>query len=362
MKLLDRYIGSEFIKAFSLALIGLVSIFLFIDLLEKLRIETDQPRSVFLLYILYSTPQIMAWMIPAALILGVSFTVAQFTVNREMVAIYSGGISFYRTSVTILLFGAFLSIFLFLFQNFIVTPSNEKARETLSLIQKDSAVAKDIIWQKNFRGSRGFYFVYYLDREKERVIGGFHYIELDSRDRPVMMIQAKEAGYDKKKSMWVLKDAESMSFNKDLRVESLKKYEKLETALPEDISFFAHPSRDPSELNVFELREEIDARKKRGLPASLYELEWHMNFAFPLMTFILALVGAIAGASGNLRSTGPLIRSLLISIVTYFVYYLTFRLGVSLGNSGVLSPVVAAWGPTVFYFFAAGFLVYRFRK
>ncbi len=362
MKLLDRYIGLEFIKTFVFSLIGLVSIFLFIDLLEKMRIDTQQPREMFLYYLLYTAPQITSWILPAALILSVSFTVAQFSVTRELVAIYSGGISFYRAVMTILGFGVLLAFSLFLFQNFVVTPSNEKAREVLSLIQKDSAVEKDIVWQKNMRGREGFYFIYYLDRESEKVLGGFHYLQMGQGDIPIAMYQASEADYDREKNEWILINAEILYFDSDLRVVDSEKSRRFRISLPEDIDFIARPSRDPSELNVFELREEIASRVERGLPTVLYEVELHMHFAFPVMTFILTLVGAIAGASGNLRSTGPLIRSLLISIVTYFIYYLTFRLGLSLGNNGVLPPVVAAWGPTSIYFVAAMVLIIRFRK
>lgn len=362
MKLLDKYIGVSFLRSFGFSLLGLVFILMIMDIIDKTRIETDVPKYHLYLYFLYTIPRIVAWMIPVALILSVSFLVAQLSLAREMVAIYSAGISFYRAIATILFSSALLSVFLFFFTNFVVTPANALAAEKMSLIMEDNSVIRDVVWQKNFRGQRGYYFVYYLDLEKKRIIGGFNYLEMNDEDHPVRMYQASSAEYNTEKDLWILFNVNELKLTKDLLVEYMSSHEKLDIHLPEDLDFFAHPAREPSELNVFELMSEIRLRQNLGRTSVPYRVEFHMNFSFPVMTFIMGLVGAIAGASGNLRSSGPLIRSLLISIISYFVYYLTYRLGLSLGNNNVLPPAAAAWGPTALFALAALILVYRFRK
>lgn len=362
MTLLDRYIGKEFLRAFGMAIFALVLIFVFFDLIEKMRIETDAPRYHLGLYLLYTVPQIASWMTPAALILGVSFTVASFSVNKELIAIYSGGISFYRAIRTILIGSAFLVVFQFFFQNFIVTPANELAAEKMRLIKEDQRASGDIVWQKNIRGSKGYYFIYYLDKDKSRIVGGFNYLEMRENDRPRTLYQAKEAVYSKEKDLWTLKDVFVIHFDGEIRSSEVEQLPEMEMYLPEDLSFFANPSKDPSELNIFELAGELKQRMEKGLTTRPYEIELHTHFSYPVMNFILGLVGAIGGASGRLRSTGPLIRALLISIITYFTYYVAYRFVLGLGNSGVLSPVIAAWGPTVLFILGALYLVYSFKK
>lgn len=362
MRMMDRYIGISFLKAFGMALFTLVFMFMTIAILENLRIETDQPRYHLYLYFLYLIPQNVAIVLPAALMFAVSFTVAQFTVAREMVALHSAGISFFRAVLTILWSGPVLAIFLFLFQNFVVTKTNDLAAAEMDALIKDRATIRDVVWQKNFRGSRGYYFVYFLDRENNRIVGGFNYLELDSGDNPVRMIQSRSASYDPEKQVWLFKDGMEMDVDPELKITDITPFIEREYKLPEDMDFFAHPSRDPSLLNLLELQEEIDMREKRGITSVGYRVQYHANLAFPFMTIIVTIVGVLTGGGGNLRSGGPLIRSLLMSIGTIFVYQLVYRMGMSLGTSGVVPPAVGGWGPTLVFLFIALFFAVRTRK
>ncbi len=362
LRLLDRYIGAEFLKAYTMALLGLVALLFLFNAMDLFRMETEEPRYLMGLYLLYRIPSFIDFLVPAALILAVTFSVAQLTVNRELVAIYSAGVSFYRATVTILLFGVFLSIFLFFFKNFIVTPANALAERTMARLQKEKSFTKDLVWQKNIRGSHGYYFIYYLDRDHGEIVGGFHYLQVNAGNHPERLLQAKSAKYDAANGSWILSNVDELLLNQDMQIVSRTHHDQLTEVFPEDMEFFAHPSRDPSELDVIDLLHEISSRIARGFSAVPFQVELQMRFAFPLMNIILALVGTIAGASGKLRSTGPLVRSLLISIIVFFVYFLTFHFGLSLGNNGVLPPVVAGWGPTLIYFALAIVLVIRFKR
>jgi lipopolysaccharide export system permease protein len=362
MRRFDRYIFSEFVKAFLLSLFTLSFMFLMITILESQRVESKAKQIHFYLYYLYTVPNIVSLVIPAALMFGVCFTVAQFTVSREMVAIHSAGISFYRAVMPVLISGLFVSIFLFAFKNFAVTPVNRLAAEERAEIYKDRGVVHDVIWQKNLRGKRGYYFLYYYDRDKNRVIGGFHYLEMDPEERPLRMVQAKSAQYDAPTDSWTLKDVTTVLFDDTMQITGVERDEKSVEVFPEDLDFFSNPSLDPSEMNVFELYREIERRKRIGLATALYDVEFHAGLSFPFMSAIIALVGSLAGGMGNLRSGGPLIRSILLSTITIFVYELTFRLGMSLGTNGVLPPVMAGWGPTGVMMIAAYFLVRKNRK
>jgi len=80
------------------------------------------------------------------------------------------------------------------------------------------------------------------------------------------------------------------------------------------------------------------------------------------MCIILTIVGSVVGGMGSLRSSGPLVRSILISVATMLLYILIFSLGKNLGNSEVLLPVLAGWGPTVIFFIISIGLLFINKK
>ena len=362
MRLIDRYFTVEFLKVFIFALLGFVVMFMTIKILDVLKIETKQDRIHVYLYLLYSIPEVVSFVIPGALLFGVCFSVAQFTVSREIIAIQSAGVSFYRAVLPAFLSGIIMSVVLFLFQSFVVTPANEAAGNELNLLKKDTAVMKNVIWQKNLRGREGYYFLYYLDIKNLSVIGGFNYLEVDQNGDPRRMFQAKRAEYIKETGKWKLLDVRILNLTKDLKSTEIETQNELHIAFPDDITFFINPSRDPMELNVLELIEEIERRKSRGFSYSQYEVQFYANIAFPFMCLIVCMVGVIVGGMGSLRSSGPLIRSILISVATMLLYTLVFNLGKNLGSSEVLPAAAAGFGPTGVFLVLAAVLIYVNRR
>ncbi len=361
-KLIDRYVGLDFLKAFALALATLTFMLTIFDVLSVLDIETDESQIHIVLYLLYRLPRTVAVILPAALMFGVCFTVAQFNVTRELIAIQSAGVSFYRANLTVFLAGAVAVVVLFFFQNLLVTASNQAAARELSIVKKDSAALDDIVWQTNLRGREGYYFVYYFDRASKRILGGFNYLRTDERGYPRRMLQARTLNYRPATGDWQLLRGREVIINSAMDKITVEPFEERVERFPEDINFFSNPRRDPEELNIVELWREIDRRAGQGVTEIPYRVQFHVNISFPLMCIIVAVVGAIAGGTGGLRSTHPLIPSLLVSIGTYFGYMMTFGLGQSLGKNGFLPPALAGWGPTLIFMGIAGYLVFRVRR
>ncbi len=364
LRILDRYIGGEFVKSFGFALIAFSTIFLAYEAYDLSRIESEQPQIHAYLYLLFSAPRIVLLILPAALMFGVCFTVAQFTVSREMVAIFSAGGSFYRAIAPLLVVSLITSLAQFVFNDFLVTPANEAANEQEEILRKGtrSASVKGLVFQKNMRGREGYYFIYYFNREKQEIFGGFNYLRVSEEGTPLRMWQADRAVYRAENNDWVLYNGRVLIFGSDLRVQEIRVFDETDLKLPDSLDFFANPGRNPNEMNVFELLGEIDRLRDFGFNTVPYEVQFHSNLSFPFMCLILTIVGSIAGATGNHRSGGPLIRAIVLSTIAMFVYYLTFSITEGLGQSGIVHPALASWGPTGFFLAAAMFMVWRYRK
>ncbi len=347
MKILDRYIGFEFLKAFLLALVGLTIVFLALQVLDTQKIDSNEPKELLRWHYVYSLPQIAVFVTPPAMMFSVCFVVAQFAMARELVAIYSAGTSFYRAVIAIYVVASLVSVGTIVFQDQIVTPSNRQAQKYLAQYKKNSK-ATDVVWQRNLRGKEGYYFIYFFDREKNRIIGGFHYMQVDENDRPVRMIQSLSAHYNED-GTWTLKVVKDVHLDKNLNVIKTDIKESLVMDFPEQLEFFSNPKVNPGELSLSELQEEIEFREQYGFSTVQYRVHFHRSLSFPFMVLIVAVVGSVAGSMGSLRSGGPLIRSLLLSTATIFFYQLTFEIGENLGMAGILPPAVAGCGPTAIF-------------
>ncbi len=358
MKILDRYIGFEFLKAFALALVGLTIVFLALQVLDTQKIDSNEPKEFLRWHYLYSLPQIAVFVTPAAMMFSVCFVVAQFAMARELVAIYSAGTSFYRAIVSIYVVAAVVSVGTIVFQDQVVTPSNRSAQEYLAKYKKNTRQARDVVWQRNLRGKEGYYFIYFFDRERNRIIGGFHYMKVNEQDRPLRMIQALSAQYNEDGS-WTMNVVKDVHLDEKLNVTKTEFQESMVMRFPEELEFFSNPKVNPAELSLTELQEEIAFREQYGFSTVQYRVHFHRSLSFPFMVLIVAVVGSVAGSMGSLRSGGPLIRSLLLSTATIFFYQLTFEIGENLGMAGVVPPVVAGWGPTAIFAFIGFWLIWK---
>ena len=362
MKILDRYLTHEFIKVFFFALFGFTLLVTAFRIQELLKIDTDEDKIHIYLHLLYTMPRTIAEIAPASLLFGVCFSMAQLASNRELAAMQSAGVSFFRISAPLYIAGMLLTLFLFFFQNFIVAETNKAAQREMTLLKKNTGVVHGLIWQKNLRGKSGYYFLYFFNTQKLEIQGGFNYLEMRKGDSPRRMYQAARAIYDRKNRDWLLKNAVIVDFSEDMKTMKVEKSPNYRMRFPEDVNFFARPFRDPLELNVFELADEIDRRGKLGFSRKRYQVQLHASVAFPFLCIVLSLVGTIVGGRGAVRSSSPLIRSILISAATMFVYILAFNLGKNLGTGGVLPPWAAGWGPTVMFLFLSLYLLYKNRS
>ena len=87
---------------------------------------------------------------------------------------------------TVLWSGPVFAVFLFFFQNFVATPANVRAVDEMEALKKGTGALRDVVFQRNIRGEEGWYFIYFLDRERGRILGGFNYLEMED-SRPVKM-------------------------------------------------------------------------------------------------------------------------------------------------------------------------------
>jgi len=99
-------------------------------------------------------------------------------------------------------------------------------------------------------------------------------------------------------------------------------------------------------MNLFEMRDYIVKLRASGARVANYLVDLHLKLAFPLINFIVVMIGAPIATRLRLQSAA---LGFGLSIAIAFVFYAFMRAGQAFGHSGVLPPYLAAWlGDLVF--------------
>lgn len=360
IRILDKYLFSEFFYTFLGTVIMLVGILVISQVMDNMKtfIASKESTIHIYLYLFYNLPKMATLVLPMALMFSVCFVVGQFSTNKELVAAMAAGVSFYRIVTPIFVFGGFMWIFMLFLSEVIVRPFNSLAAYEYSLIQKGMGTKTDLVYQLHIKGKEGFYYVYWYDAPTKSVRGGFNYIKLNEKNLADYVISAQNARYNETEKNWKLEKIEEIYFDEKMKVQSFTRYAEKIYNFPESADYFSKPRKKVEEMNLFEISEEITIRKNKGVPYSDLEVERHAIFAVPIMCLIVVIIGAIAGAYTT-KSAG--VMSLGISVGVVFLYYIMYSTGKSLGENGGIPPWAAVWSTSIFFFGVSFFLYKKFN-
>jgi lipopolysaccharide export system permease protein len=360
IRILDKYLFSEFFYTFIGTVVMLVGILIISQVMDNMKtfIASKESALHIYLFLFYNLPKMATLVLPMALMFSVCFVVGQFSTNKELVAAMAAGVSFYRIVTPIFVFGGFMWIFMLFLSEVIVRPFNSLAAYEYSLIQKGVGTKTDLVYQLHIKGKEGFYYVYWYDAPTKSVRGGFNYIKLNEKNLADYVISAQNARYNETEKNWKLEKIEEIYFDEAMKVQSYTRYNEKIYNFPESADYFSKPRKKVEEMNLFELSDEIQIRKNKGVPYSDLEVERHAIFAVPIMCLIVVIIGAIAGAYTT-KSAG--VMSLGISVGVVFLYYIMYSTGKSLGENGGIPPWVAVWSTSIFFFGVSFFLYKKFN-
>lgn len=96
----------------------------------------------------------------------------------------------------------------------------------------------------------------------------------------------------------------------------------------------------PDEMSLAELSRRIAVLHRNGEPAHPLRTHWHFRIASALVNVIMAALGALLAV--NAVRTG-LARNFGIGLFVTFLYYVALRIGLVMGESGGMNPILAAW-------------------
>jgi lipopolysaccharide export system permease protein len=355
MTTLDRYLLREWTKVFLLTALGFPLVVILFDLTDRLDtyLARGLDKGTVGLSYLFSLPETVFLVLPAAVLFATVFTVGSASRHSELTAAKAGGISFHRLVLPMFLAAAVA------FLGGVALAEIAPVATTRRL---------ELLGDKQVRGSASrFNFVYRADQGWIYAIRSLQISTNLMQDvilereglgpeYPTIVVAAAEARYDTTGHHWTLTkgavryllgDARELAFNFDsLRQRSLSER-------PADL--LAEP-KAPEEMRYAELGRYIDALARSGTDHKKLRVKQALKIAVPFTCVIIALFGAPLAVS-NPRAGSAF--GIAVSLGTTVVFLVSVQLSQAVGAGGLLPPVLAAWLPNIVF---GGTAVWLLRK
>ncbi|MBT2559442.1 LptF/LptG family permease [Hymenobacter sp. ISL-91] len=354
MKILDKYIITKFLTAFFFTVVLLVSVICVIDFTEKNDdfLQHDLGGwQILTEYYLNLFPYFANLLSPITVFIAVVFVTAQLASRTEVVAMLASGISFKRFLLPYIMGSVILGMLTMAMTGWLIPIANKTRVEFEKKYIKNPY---------RFSGRNVHFKIgpqdYAFMESYDNVNNVGYKFALETIDGQILKrrLTAEAISWDSTKQAWHLTPQLLRTFNGEQ--ESLKTLPARDTTLnlfPKD---FASTYRLAETLTLPELNRYINTKIARGADdTQVYLSEKYERFAYPYAMFILTVIGVIMSARKSRAGVGGQIA---LGFVLAFVFIIFVILSRNLAAVGTLSPLLAAWVPSI-VFTLIGAVLYR---
>jgi len=357
---LHRYVTREFLKIFGLSLSSLILIYVVVLFFQKMNLfsQYHAPFYLIFVYFLYKIPEVIfQWTLPYAILMATLLTLSTFSRNSEITAMKAGGVSLYRITFPLLLIALVISFFSFLGNEYLVPVTYQKTRYLLDVqVRKEKPASFFKNYKIWYRSDHRILNIQLLDPHS-KTLNGFTLYQFDDHFRCVKRVDAREVKW--REGEWWFYDGTIRDFQTDDSTR-MTPFDEMKFNLGENWESLRRIGRNSEEMSYGELWTYIQKIQAAGYDATRYLVDLYSKLSTPLLNLIMVLIG-IPFALKTSRSGGVAL-SIGSSVMIGFLYGVIFYVFVSFGKSGVLSPFLACWIPTVLFGLAGIFTLMSIRQ
>ena len=353
MKLLQRRLFAEHMKTFVLSASVLLLFILLGRALQLRDMLMGLELSVFdtLELFGYLSPFFLLIICPIACMLAVFLTFLRMSTDRELVALKAGGVSLYQMLPAPLIFSVLCSGLGFLISVHLQAWGMSSFRAEVLSIASSSAriVVQPGVFNKDIPNMVMF------ARKVDPLSGTMADVMVEDRrsqnNRMTMLAPEGnlDADYESGEIVFLMKNGRSytekdeamtvMGFKEyavRLSIDSLFKGVDIGQVKPKEYSW--------ERLYDYENQKRLSKTDPRM--ARKIEVERHKRFVFPLACIVLCIfvIPIATSFQGLKQQTG-----VLMALLLFRTYYSFLMLGISLGESGDLTPTIGLWVPNALF-------------
>lgn len=339
-RILSRYLVEEFLRILALCLLAFMVVYLIADFSDRIDdfLKHQAPVGAIVRYFLVRIPLIVNELLPIAVLAAMLLALGGFSRHNEITAMRACGVS--SLQIVMPLFGVclLLSAGIFVWNEKVVPYFATRAHyiNTVEIKKRhmQGLLGDQQLWA---HGQDTFYNIQSFDARSRSLVGITIY-PIDPEFHLKGLVEIPNARWNG--SQWTFRQGVKQSFTADGEIET--------TMLPpgtldlrEKPADLMAARRDAEEFSYAELSALIDNLHKKGLDTTEYLVDLQLKFAVPFICAVMALISMPLGMR-NLRSTS-LASNIGVGLLIGSSYWFVLALAVSLGHSGALPPVIAAW-------------------
>ena len=353
MTIISRYITFTWLRLLILCLGSFVAVYLVLDMMEKIPrfLRAGGSPGDIAHFFICKLPEMVGQTAPFSILMATLLTLGILSRNSEITAMRSCGISLVRISLPMLLFGLAGSLLLLYNAEMVVPRSYERMEYIERVAIKKTGV--NAVFKRNniwFRSDNMILQAQMFDPQT-MTLRGVVIWTMENAANPLNRIDAYEARFTDNRWLLVRPNIKDFSGTKQFPA---KKKETMEIALNLKIDDLRVLDNNADNLSYRKLKEYADNLRSGGYQAHRYLTMMHAKLSAPFAAFVMVILG-IPFALRNSRS-GGIALGVGASIGIGFAYFVVNAILLSYGRSGVLPPIVSAWGAN-FIFVLGGILL-----
>ncbi len=299
-------------------------------------------------------PRCVSMSLAPALLFSAAYSFGSLRTSNELIVIHGSGVSLASFSVPVLLLAGLVSLAGFLFEDRVALPSlREKNSLARVLLGQKVTLNNAEIALLNRRAGVVWTADYFDNTEKS--LSGVSAVRRDGDGRFVERVDARRAVWDEDRDRWNFQEARIWSRGSGGGIEEIFQTRWSSEHYSEPPASFRRGRKNLDELTVFEAREYVRFLKSAGLPYAGGMAEYYERYAFGLTPLVVTLLSI--GAGGRLRKN-IVLSSLLISLASATVYYVTRMVSILLARMDLVSPFAGAVAPLA-VFLLCGVALFR---
>ena len=356
--LIDRYLLRHLLGVFLIFLGGFFLIWVLLDVNDNLQdFGAAESLPAFLAqYYLVNVPPLFVLVAPYALLFSLIYSLGLLSKRSEIVAMIQTGRGVARLILPLGVFGVFVSVACLLF-NYHWAPWADGYRRAMveELGRGTASQATNVVFHHAESGR--FWHVQHFpyDHSRGAPLGMVRVTEKED-NVPVAILRAREARWDPATGRWAF----SGCVRTDLAARPVPLHEKSATLSrdwPETPWQILKPGLSPQNLGIPGLNSWLKGQEGRDwVDRSPHLTQWHSRWAQPWICLVIVLLAAPLGIVFSRRgATGGVLLSLFLAVGMFFLS----SIFLAVGESGNLSPALAAWATNLLFLAIALVLLYR---
>jgi len=358
--IVDRWLLTRFGMDLAGAVFLFTGLFSVFDLLANgasVTAEAESPVLPLFYYGLLRLSPLVVFVLPFASLVAAMVTFARLAARWEMVALQSVGFSAYRAALVLAGGAVCLGAAQFVFTEKVVTATESRLAA----------------WKAD--DYRGLPDLEARPDDRPEWLAGDHFIarlekvspDGTALERPTLIwrngeglttryLRARRARY-REDGSWVLMEV----FERDLEAREVRRVDRMPLEIDLKPPHFASLNRSPALLSFSKLRMLGSGRvETQAHSPRFYGVTWHRRLSQPLGAVVMVLIAA--PLTVQLPRGGRAVSFAVSGLALGFLYFVVVRIFQSLGETGELPVIPAAWGPQVLFALIAAAVLVRQQR